>query len=84
MWLFWEEVFRSFDSARADHAVQVLRDAGIAAQRRAINLTGSAMSANRGRMGSFGINERYRYVYAVRVSRRDVSLAKHLLHDVQR
>ncbi|MBP3371128.1 MAG: DUF2007 domain-containing protein [Clostridia bacterium] len=82
MGLFWEEVFRSFDSIRADSAAQALRAAGIDCRRRSINLLESAMSANRGRMGSFGINEQYRYIYAVKVHKRDVSQAKYILRNL--
>ena len=82
--LFWEEVFRSFDSAAADAACQVLHGAGIRCRRRAINLLESPLSANRGRTGSLGINERYRYVYSVKVKKADLSQAQYLLRNIKR
>ena len=82
--LFWEEVFRSFDSGAADAACQMLCGAGIRCRRRAINLLESPLSANRGRTGSLGINERYRYAYCVKVKKADLSQAQYLLRNVKR
>ena len=82
MCLFWEEVFRNFDSIRADSAAQALRGAGIACRRQAINLVESRFSAGRGRTGSFGINDKYRYVYVVKVPRRDAARAQHILRSL--
>ena len=82
MCLFWEEVFRSFDSIRADSAMDALRAAGISARRKAINLLESPLTSNRGRMGSLGINEKYRYVYAVKVAKRDASQARYILRNL--